>query len=224
MTDFVIFLAMCAGFSFLLWRFIRPSEKRGVAERDRRVTESLVTETAELTRMTARAKSSAGTGATQPPPSGGFGRKPQPSEDQHKVADILKNPVELYDGLFTLTPFGHDILKPPSRTVPEPFRGRWVKASLQHEARPELLDSAAVFEVGATELKVRGRVEPVVAVESGQENFKGSELPDIAIVSESVFENGKWAFSLIMLALQQGGQRLVDVESMDSPWVRMADA
>jgi hypothetical protein len=226
-TEFLIFLAMCGGFSLLLWRFVRrPSDKQRLEERDRRVTDKLVRETAELKQMTERARASAATSLAQAAsPATGFGRKSEAPEDRQRISDILTNPVDRYDGLFTLHPFGHDIVNATSRTIPRAYRGKWVSASLRHEDRPELYDPNAILEIDERSLKVGSRVEPVVAVESGEENnLPESEVPEIAIVSESPGEKGKWAFSLLMLSLQDKGRRLVNVESMDAPWVRMPDA
>ena len=144
-----------------------------------------------------------------------------PGGQNLKAQAFLKNRIETYDGKFSLKPFGHDLLSPPRRDVPDPYHGTWVKTSLLGYEKPEQKGSYARLQIGSNELLFNGVSYPVVMVDDTGTNFlRESQVPEIAIVCEETDEYG-WRFWMMTLSLQDNGKRLVDIESMDSPWTRV---
>ena len=166
--------------------------------------------------LEAKLKPQAQTGRIKTPPAANA-----PPAPYGGAQAFLKNRIEDYDGRFTLNPFGHDLLSPPRRDVPVAYHGTWLKTSLLGVKKPEQRDGYAKLEITANELLFNGVSYPVVLVDDTGTNFlPESETREIAVVCEETEENG-WLFWMMMLSLQENGQKLVNVESVGSPWTRL---
>lgn len=146
---------------------------------------------------------------------------PSPATPFAQAQAVLKHRIEDYGGEFTLKPFGHDLLSPPRRDVPIAYHGAWLSTSLLGVENPEQRNGYARLELSAKELRFNGVSYPVVLVDDTGKNFlPESETQEIAVVCEEMEEDG-WYFWMMMLSLQENGQKLVNIESMDSPWTRV---
>lgn len=195
MTEFLIFLAMCAVFSFLFWRFLKMpnSAQRAKAEAAKEYRELYARVAAE---DSARQQ--------------GFGRKVTDQPASAFVPSAGQYPLESYGGTVLEAPLGHDIANPDSRTIPEAFQGEWLWEGATENISPHRISLGAdsliyIDAIGA---------EPVV----GCYNIGPDE---VAIVTQQM-EDGRWLFATYQFKLLDGGTKLTNLESMDRRWNRLS--
>lgn len=195
MTEFLIFLAMCAVFSLLFWRFLKMpnSAQRAKAEAAKEYRELYARVAAEE--------------AAKPQ---GFGRKTTDRSSTRFVPSADQYPLESYGGTVLEAPLGHDIANPDSRTIPVNFQGDWLwEGATENVARHRIslcADSLIYIDaIGA---------EPVV----GCYNIG---LDEVAIVTQQM-EDERWLFAIYLFKLLDGGTKLTNLESMDMRWNRLS--
>ncbi|HEV7342343.1 MAG TPA: hypothetical protein VGN68_11975 [Sphingopyxis sp.] len=140
MTEFLIFLAMCAVFSLLFWRFLKiPNTKQ-------RQKAQAAQEYKEL-----HSRVAAEDAAKQQ----GFGRKMEAEPVQRFVPAAGQFPLSDYDGVAPDSPFGEDVVSPKSRTIPATFLGTWIDSDGRN---------AVIFEPNRYQYMDVVGMQPVVAV------------------------------------------------------------
>ncbi len=188
MTEFLIFLGLCAVFSFLFWRFLKMPNS------EQRIKAQAAKEHAELR---ARVK------AEDIAKAGGFGRKAAGQPITKFRPSGNQFPMEDYDGVPEDSPFGEDIDRPESRTIPRSFVGSWA---------PKSGRDMLIFEPNSYQYMSVLGMQPVVAVRHISES-------EIAVVSQQR-EDGKWTYCAQYFGLIDDGATLTDLENMDKKWVR----
>ena len=244
MTEFLIFLGLCAVFSFLFWRFLR------LPSREQRIKAQSKEEIGEL-----YAQAAAEQANEQPAPAApkaNFGRKGRPAEPDKDAIDLggsssfedntttadshtIQSSIESFrpalleierhkTGLPEEEPFGEDISTPASRDIPDRFWGVWAWEKSDNYPIDDPRHTET-FVIEIDRVIEGGQNEPVVAVRAISPQDPSQYDLEIAVVTQAVDpDDNKWDYSLRYFGVSPDGERMTNLESMDMVYVRKLPA